>query len=116
MARVMVGVGKLGRYPTTRRSLCAAFVISSLVLLTSCNFATVGSSVDGSNLDITDKVRSIDLLPRQPQPVGGATATAGNGRSGGGAVYEGSEVTAVSDDRPQRTSSGNGFDLNFENT
>ena len=112
----MVGVGKLGRYPTTRRSLCAAFVLSSLVLLASCNFVTVGTSVDGSNLDITDKVRSIDLSPHQPQGVGVATATSGGGRTGTAAVYEGTEVTAVSDDRPQRTSSGNGFDLNFENT
>src|SRR5215468_8153505 len=99
MARVMVGVGKLGRYPTTRRSLCAAFILSSLVLLASCNFATVGSSVDGSNLDITDKVRSLDLLPRQPQPAGGTAIASGGGRSGAGAIYEGTEVTAVSDDR-----------------
>ena len=31
-------------------------------------------------------------------------------------MYEGTEVTAVSDERPQPASSGNGFDLNFENT
>jgi general secretion pathway protein D len=112
----MVRVGRLGRYPTTRRGICAAFVVSSLFLLASCNSVTVGESVDGSNLDITDKVRSIDLLPRQPQPVGGATATPGSGRGSPAAVYEGTEVTAISDDRPQHTSSGSGFDLNFENT
>ncbi len=32
------------------------------------------------------------------------------------AMYEGTEVTGVSDDRPQMAASGGGFDLNFENT
>jgi general secretion pathway protein D len=112
----MVRVGRLCHYPIIRRGVGAAFILSSLVLLTSCNMATVGASVDGSNLDITDKVKSIDLLPRQPQPVGSATAASGSNRTGTAAIYEGAEVTAVSDDRPQPISSGNGFDLNFENT
>ena len=64
-----------------------------------------------------DKVRSLDLLPRQPQPVNAGAATSGQNRSGSRpAMYEGTEVTTVSDERPQPTSSGNGFDLNFENT
>jgi general secretion pathway protein D len=86
-------------------------------LLISCNSATVGSSNDGSQLDIMDKVRSLDLLPRQAQPVNAGTTASGQSRSGGRPMmYEGSEVTAVSDERPQPTSSGSGFDLNFENT
>jgi general secretion pathway protein D len=109
-------VGALGPYPTIRRGIHAALVLSSLVLLGSCNSATVGQSVDGSNLDITDKVRSIDLLPHDAQPVGTAAAGSGSNRSATPAIYEGTEITTVSDDRPQRTSSGNGFDLNFENT
>src|ERR1700738_1213246 len=32
------------------------------------------------------------------------------------AVYEGTEVTDIAEARPQPTASGNGFDLNFENT
>ncbi len=112
----MVRVGRLGRYPLIRRSACAAFVLASLTLLSSCNSATIGSSVEGSQLDITDKVRSLDLLPRQPQPVGPTAAGYGQNRNGNAAVYEGAEVTAVSDDRLQTTASGNGFDLNFENT
>jgi general secretion pathway protein D len=64
-----------------------------------------------------DKVRSLDLLPRQPQPVNAGTTASGQSRSGGRPMmYEGTEVTAVSDERPQPASSGNGFDLNFENT
>jgi general secretion pathway protein D len=64
-----------------------------------------------------DKVRSLDLLPRQPEPVNAGTATSGQSKgSSRPMMYEGTEVTAVSDERPQPTSSGNGFDLNFENT
>jgi general secretion pathway protein D len=114
----MVRVGKSGRYRTIGRSACAVFILLSMGLLISCNSATiVGSSNDGSQLDIMDKVRSLDLLPRQPQTVNAGTATSGQNRSGSRpAMYEGTEVTTVSDERPQPASSGNGFDLNFENT
>ena len=112
----MLCVSRLGHPPTIRRSATVVFVLSSLVLLASCNMVTVGQSVDGSNLDITDKVKSIDLSSRQPQPVGVAGGTGGSNRTGTAAIYEGTDVTAVSDDPPQPTSSGNGFDLNFENT
>ncbi|PDT75143.1 type II secretion system protein GspD [Bradyrhizobium sp. C9] len=85
--------------------------------MASCNSATVGESVDASQVDVTDKVRSLDLLPRQPQPVSGlAAAGSGQGGSVRAAMYEGSEVTGVADARPQPASSGNGFDLNFEST
>ena len=113
----MVRVGKLGRYPTIGRGICAALILLSTGLLVSCNSAIIGSSNDGSQLDIMDKVRSLDLLPRQPQPVNGGLATSGQNRgSSRPAMYEGTDVTAVSDERPQPASSGNGFDLNFENT
>jgi general secretion pathway protein D len=111
----MVRVGKLGRYPTIGRSVCATFVLLSLGLLASCNSATVGSGTDGNQLDILDKVRSLDIMPRQPQPVNAATTTSGQSSSRP-VMFEGTEVTAVSDERPQPTASGNGFDLNFENT
>src|SRR5579863_5091116 len=114
---MMVRVGKPGRYRTIGRSACAVLILLSTGLLISCNSATVGISNDGSQLDIMDKVRSLDLLPHQPQPVNGGTATSGQNRaSSRPAMYEGMDVTAVSDERPQPASSGNGFDLNFENT
>ena len=68
----MVRVGSLGRYPTIRRSVRAAFLLTSLGLLASCNSATLGSSVEGSQIDVVDKVRSLDIMPRQPQPVNAA--------------------------------------------
>lgn len=115
----MVRVGMLGRYRMIGRSVCAAFILSSMGLLASCNSATMGttSGTNGSELDVLDKVRSLDLTPRQPQATYGATsASSGQGGASRPAMYEGTEVTAVSDDRPQPSSSGNGFDLNFENT
>ena len=65
MASSMVRVGTLGPSQTIRRAVRAGFVLASLLLLASCNSATLGTSVEGSQIDITDKVRSIDLLPRQ---------------------------------------------------
>jgi general secretion pathway protein D len=114
----MVRVGMLGRYRMIGRSVCAAFILSSMGMLASCNSATTGttSTKDGSQLDVLDSVRSIDLLPRQPQPVDAVTKLSGQGGSSRPVMFEGTEVTAVSDDRPQPTSHGNGFDLNFENT
>jgi general secretion pathway protein D len=113
----MVRVGNQGRYPTIRRSIGAALLLTSLGVLTSCNSATLGTSVEGSQIDVVDKVKSLDILPRQSQPVN-AAALAGQagGRSDGASIYEGVEVTAVSDERPQMASAGGkSFDLNFEN-
>ena len=113
----MQRVGTVGRCPTIRGGLAAIFALTSLGLLASCNSATVGESVDASQVDVTDKVRSLDLLPRQPQPVSGLAAAGGSqGGSVRAAMYEGSDVTGVADARPQPASSGNGFDLNFEST
>jgi general secretion pathway protein D len=113
----MVRVGSLGRYPTIRRSVCAAFLLTSLGLLACCNSATLGSSVEGSQIDVLDKVRSLDIMPRPNQPVNAAAGAAtGQGRAAQETLYEGVEVTAVSDERPQAPARGNGgFDLNFEN-
>jgi general secretion pathway protein D len=113
----MVRVGNPGRYPTICRGIGAAFLLTSLGLLASCNSATLGSSVEGSQVDVLDKVRSLDILPRESQP-GSAPTTAGPGRGANdkAAIYEGVEITAVSDERPaQPASHGSGFDLNFEN-
>ncbi|MBU6463131.1 MAG: type II secretion system secretin GspD [Bradyrhizobium sp.] len=118
MAEIMVRVGMLGRYRLIGRGICAAFVLSSMGLLASCNSVTTGttSTAAGAQIDVLDKVRSLDLLPRQPQATNAAITTSGSSGSRRPVMYEGTEVTAVSDERPQPSSSGNGFDLNFENT
>jgi general secretion pathway protein D len=110
----MVRVGKLGWYPVIGRSVCAVFVLLAMGLLISCNSATTSSSTDSSQIDVLDKVRSLDILPRQPQPISAATTT--SGQRSHPVVFEGTEVTAVSEERPQPVASGRGFDLNFENS
>jgi general secretion pathway protein D len=115
----MVRVG-MRRYRVIGRSVCAAFfIISSMSVLVSCNSATTGNtstSTDGNQMDVLDKVRSLDLMPRQSDAVNAGTVASGRGNAARPVMFEGTEVTAVSDERPQRSSSGNGFDLNFENT
>ena len=105
----MVRVGMLSRYRVIGRSVCAVFILSSMGLLASCNSATMGttSTTNGSEIDVLDKVRSLDLTPRQPQATYSATtASSGQGGASRAAMYEGTEVTAVSDERPQPSSSG----------
>src|SRR3984957_4598331 len=105
-------VGNPNRYPTVR-GICVVMTLLSSVLLTSCNSATIGAG-DSGDIDVLDKVRSLDILPRQPQQVNGSQPNAG--QRSRAAVYEGTEVTDIAEARPQPTASGNGFDLNFENT
>jgi general secretion pathway protein D len=110
----MVRVGKLGRYPTIGRGVCAVLILLSTGLLVSCNSATTSSTTDNSQIDVLDKVRSLDILPRQPQPIGAATTS--SGQRSRAVMFEGTEVNTVSDERPQPEASGRGFDLNFENS
>src|SRR6266404_7109415 len=109
----MLRVGTPSRYPTVRRSVWAVIMLLSAALLTSCNSATIATG--DNEIDVLDKVRSLDILPRQPQQVNALQPNAG--RRGRAAVYEGTEVTDIAEEtRPQPIASGNGFDLNFENT
>src|ERR1700731_2227930 len=106
-------VGSPSRYPTAVRRFCAVITLLFSLLLTSCNSATIGNS-DSGDIDVLDKVRSLDILPRQPQQVNGSQPN--GGPRGRAAVYDGTEVTDIPEVRPQPVASGNGFDLNFENT
>ena len=110
----MVRVGNLGRSPTVGRSIGAAFLLLSIGLLTSCNSATL-SSGDSADIDVLDKVRSLDILPRQGQQVNAAEANVG--QRSRPVMYEGTEVSDVSEARPvQSPVAGNRYELNFENT
>src|SRR4029077_17903387 len=66
------------------------------------------------NIDVIDKVRSLDILPRYPQQQG--TSTSDNRPKGQQTVCQGTEVTDINEARPQPVASGAGFELNFENT
>src|ERR1700716_4080307 len=114
MAKNMVRVGNPGRSPTVGRSIGAAFLLLSVGLLASCNSATM-SSGDSPDIDVLDKVRSLDILPRQPQQVNAAEANAG--QRSRPVIYKGTEVSGVSEARPpQSAATGNRYELNFENT
>jgi general secretion pathway protein D len=93
-------------------------MLLSAGLLTACNTANFATNDTGANdsneIDVLDKVRSLDILPRQPQQVGGTPSNAG--QRGRPAVYAATEVTDIAEARLQPTANGNGFDLNFENT
>jgi general secretion pathway protein D len=69
---------------------------------------------NGSDIDVIDKVRSLDTLPRYPQQ--GSVAEANADQRARPVTFEGGEVSDVSEVRPQPVASGNGFELNFENT
>src|SRR5271169_3992876 len=108
-------VGNRGLYPSVGRSICFAVILSSVVALASCNSATVGSnSTVSTDIDVLEKVRSLDTLPRYPQE---ASAPAANSSQRiQPAVFQGADVADISESRPQPVASGNGFELNFENT
>ena len=108
----MVRVGNRGLSPSVGRSIGIAFILSSVVALASCNSATTSSN--SGDIDVLDKVRSLDTLPRYPQQANApATST---GQRIQPAVFQGTEVTDISEARPQPVSTGGGFELNFENT
>jgi len=109
----MVRVANPGWSPPVGRSISIGFMLLSVVLLASCNSATVNSG-GGLDIDVIDKVRSLDTLPRYPQQVNAAGANAG--QRSRPVVFEGTEVSDVSEPRPQPVATGNGFELNFENT
>jgi len=109
----MVRVANPSWSPPAGLSILIAFMLSSAVLLASCNSQTV-SSGGTYDIDVFDKVRSLDTLPRYPQEVNAAQANAGQPRRP--ALYEGTEVSDVAEMRPQPIATGSGFELNFENT
>jgi general secretion pathway protein D len=94
------------------------------MVLASCNPATLGNNAGTDNhgdVDVLDKVRSLDLLPRSPNQVGTEQPSV---RTAHAAIYpaSGTPVTEEITDSPTQTASiqtkpvGNGFELNFENT
>ena len=109
----MVRVANPGWSLPVGRSICIGFMLLSVVLLASCNSATVNSG-GGLDIDVIDKVRSLDTLPRYPQQANAAETKAG--QRSRPVMFEGTEVSDVSEPRPQPVATGNGFELNFENT
>jgi general secretion pathway protein D len=109
----MVSLGKRGPSFSVGRGIGAAWMVTSVLLLASCNSATVNTGGTGpGDVDVFDKVRSLDILPRYPTQTGASTTSSGPRAQP--AVFQGTEITDVAPPRPQPSASGNGFDLNFE--
>src|SRR6202008_4039033 len=116
-ANVMSRVGNQGRPLTAARSACTMLLaFGAISLLTSCNYVTVGNggSVAPADIDVLDKVRSVDIMPRQTQAVASTQNNAG--QRGRAAVFEGTEISDVGDVPVRQQANGSGYDLNFENT
>jgi general secretion pathway protein D len=79
--------------------------------------ATIGNSPSApTDIDVMDKVKSMDILPRSPTQTGSTTTSSGPRAQP--AVFQGMEITDSGAPRLQPATagdgSGNGFDLNFE--
>ena len=66
------------------------------------------------DVDVVDKVNSLDISPRQTQAVSNAQSNVG--QRAHAAVFEGIEISEVGDAPARPAASGSGYDLNFENT
>src|SRR5579871_1393528 len=109
----MASVGKGCPSLSVGRGIGVALMVFSVLALASCNSATVNSGGPPADVDVMDKVRSLDILPRYPTQTG--TSTTSSGPRAQPVVFQGTEVTDIAAPRPQPTSSGNGYDLNFDN-
>jgi general secretion pathway protein D len=86
-------------------------VVAVGALAAACNAVSTGQ--DGARSgDVFDKVRQMDLFPRQHQPAD--VGRTGTGEGPQAASYFGTGTPAVVG--AQRASSGEGYELNFENT
>ena len=108
----MVGVGNRGLFPPVGSSISAACLLLSVLALASCSNSAIVNSTGSQDVDVFDKVRSLDILPRYPTQAG--TSTTSSGPRAQPMVFQGTEVTDIAPPRPQPAASGGGFDLNFE--
>jgi general secretion pathway protein D len=114
----MTSIGNQSGRGTALRGVSAlVLACCASCLLSSCNFATVGNSPSApTDIDVMDKVKSMDILPRSPTQTGSTTTSSGPRAQP--AVFQGTEITDSGAPRVQpatAASGGNGFDLNFEN-
>jgi general secretion pathway protein D len=111
------GSYQIRRWNVLRGVGVIALALGTVNLLASCNTTTTGATAPG-DIDVLDKVRSLDIMPRRAQGVN--TAQPNVGERSRAAVFEGTEIAEVAETRGQPTSGsgsgGGGYDLNFENT
>lgn len=118
-----VQVGRVFSWRWRARALrCGAAVTSIIVaatMLAACgNLSGIGQD-EARPPDVFDRVRSLDLLPRNPRPVEGSPSIADDRRA---VEYETTSASATTTrvqpgPTAQRTANGGeGYELNFENT
>ena len=115
----MLRVGQEMRRCALLHALSRALVLlCAAVALVSCNQTTSDHAITpndhASDPDVFDRIRSLDLTPRFPRPVEPPSANAGNRVRP--AVYDGVTVPVLSTPSDAVASSGDGYELNFENT
>jgi general secretion pathway protein D len=110
----LVRVGKSARPYGSLRSIWRGVIFCILATLIASCTSTLLQQDEKHEPDVLDTVRALNLLPRSPQPI------AASGKLGDDppkpTVYGGSEVAAIAPARPRPAASGDGFELNFENT
>ena len=74
----MASVGKGRPSIVVGRGIGTALIASGVLLLASCNSATMNTA-GTQDIDVIDKVKSIDILPRYPTQAGTSTATTSAG-------------------------------------
>src|ERR1700760_3151454 len=111
----MVSIGnRRSRTAMFHRMCVLAALLGGAAALSSCNSATMNNAAP-ADIDPLDKIRSLDIMPKQTDAVGSSRID--TGQHARAAVYEGTEVTDIADARMRPVpSSGGGYDLNFENT
>ena len=97
------------RDPRSLHGAAVAFALAIAATIAACGAITSGPERTG---DVFDKVRAVDLLPRHPQSTEPVATTGGEGTKP--ASFYGSEPQVVAP--AQRSASGEGYELNFENT
>ena len=95
-----------------------AFFALTLGLLAACAqlSGTPANQEVAKGPDIMDRVRSLDLLPRFPRNPDPASQNAGAGAGSKSQVYNGVTLSPIEGARSQPGASGEGYELNFENT
>lgn len=106
------------RARSLRSGAVVVLVVVAATVLAACSISTI-SQDDTRPPDVFDRVRSLDLLPRNPRPVESASAVADDRRA---VEYDTTSASAATETRvtpgpsAQRTANGEGYELNFENT
>ncbi|MGJ4962768.1 type II secretion system secretin GspD [Bradyrhizobium sp. HKCCYLRH3061] len=109
----MFGIGNRSQSAAVVRH---ASLLAIAVLLASCNMATLNSQASApADVDVIDKVRSLDILPRDNAPVASIQGRPEVERASA-RTYQGTTVQEVAEVRPLPAADGKGYDLNFENT